>query len=408
MEFRITESRWAAGSALVIALFIAAAAVLDRNLEQQIADNAFLALTLASCTVLFFSARPLRELPQLAAVVLILEAIQHFVLKAPFRVLPALALLGLASLLLLAGKTIRSVGEQRQLMYDSVVPPLLFVLLGYLGSAPMAFTDRLHPKTLDLNLYSFDQSLGLQLSLKVGQIVMPSPVLFRTMLVVYYLLPVMILLAFARLLLLNRSLAMGAFLAFVITGPLGVVFYNLLPACGPAYLLGSKFPFEPLSAQSLTRWPLDALSVSGSRNAFPSLHLAWALLVWWYAERLSAWTRIIFAIFLLGTIFATLGLGEHYFVDLVVALPFALIIQAACALNISISSTRRIAALVIGLLIVLGWVALLRSGLPLVWVSPVVPWLLVAFTIGVTLFLHARLQHAVLSRANGGQRNWGE
>lgn len=377
--------------ALIVILLLAWAATLNRNFQEQIADDVFFSLTLASCALVFRAVRPLSEILQLVGVALVLNAVQQFVLKTPPRILPALALVGVSSLLLLALRGIWSV-EERQLLQDSVVPPLLLVLLGYFGSVPLAITDRLHPKTLDLVLYSFDQSLGLQLSFKVGQIVMASPILDRTTLAVYYALPLVMMFVYARLLLHDRRLAMTAFLAFVITGPLGIVFYNLIPACGPGYLVGSRFPFDPLPVQQLTHWPLAALPVPGPRNAFPSLHLAWALLVWWYSEGLSVKTRIIFALFVVGTIIATLGLGEHYFVDLVTAFPFALIILAACALNMPVSNARRLVPLLTGLLLMLGWVILLRRGLPLVWANPLIPWALVVGTIGLGLFLQKQLR----------------
>jgi hypothetical protein len=40
----------------------------------------------------------------------------------------------------------------------------------------------------------------------------------------------------------------------------------------------------------------------------------------------------------------------------------------------------------------LGWMVLLRWGLPLVWISPVIPWLLIAGTISATVLSQARLR----------------
>jgi hypothetical protein len=142
---------------------------------------------------------------------LVLVGLQLAVLRAPLKALPAFALLGLSSLLLLAVRRIWSSGQERQLLYDSLVPPLLFLLLGYFGSGPLALVGRLHPKTLDLFLYSFDQSLGVQLSFKVGQVVLASHLLTRVTLGVYYMLPLVIMFTYARLLVRDRSLAMMAF-----------------------------------------------------------------------------------------------------------------------------------------------------------------------------------------------------
>ena len=65
------------------------------------------------------------------------------------------------------------------------------------------------------------------------------------------------------------------------------------------------------------------------RNAMPSVHVAATLLVFWNSIGWPKWARAITAVFLLLTVLATLGFGEHYLVDLVVAVPFCLAVQAA-------------------------------------------------------------------------------
>jgi hypothetical protein len=121
--------------------------------------------------------------------------------------------------------------------------------------------------------------------------------------------------------------------------------------------------------------------ISGARNAFPSLHLAWALLALWYAEGLSYWTKSFLVLFMMGTVLATLGLDEHYFIDLVAAFPFVLMIHAGCALHLAWLDRRRLIAVLSGALLILGWIALLRFGLRIVWISHVVPWTLIGCTI---------------------------
>jgi hypothetical protein len=386
--------------ALTIALAVVFALTLSRNFYDQLTNNIFFSLTVAGCTIVFLSVRPLREFPQVLGVGLVLECLQLSILKVPLKWLPASALLGLSSLSLLTVRRIWSSEKDRQLLQDSIVPPLLFLLLGYFSSGPLALTFRLHPKTLDMFLYSFDQSLGVQLSFKVGQIVLASHLLTRITVGVYYLLPLAIMFTYARLLVRDRTLAMIAFLAFVIAGPAGVVFYNLIPGCGPGCLMGGKYPFEMLSTQQLKQLPLQPLLEGGARNAFPSLHLGWALLTLWYSERLSLGARLAMAIFFVGTVFATLGLGEHYFVDLVAAFPFALMIQAACALNVSISNPRRIVAFLTGVGLMLGWVILLRWGLAVAWMNPAVPWLFVVGTIFSTHVFQARLRVVLFEAAH--------
>lgn len=372
--------------AVAAELTVVCAVTITRGFADQIARDLFFSLTLASCTIVFLSVRPWREFPQAVGAGLVLNGLQMLVLKTPFRLLPAFAFLGLGSLALLAVRIWFS-GEDRQLLQDATVPPLLFIVLGFVGSGPLQLTARLHPTTMDLYLYSFEQSLGTQLSFKVGQIVLSSRLLTRAVVGMYDALPLVILFTYARQLVRNRSVAMAAFLAFVIAGPLGVMFYNLVPGGGPRNLFGANYPFHPLTTEQLRQMPIQALTIGGPRNAFPSLHLGWALLACWYAEGLSRWTKIAFSFFLVGTVISTLGLGEHYFVDLVTAFPFALMIQALCLPNVPIRDARRLIPLVAGIAMMVGWMVLLRWGLALVWINPAVPWLLSAATIAGTVFL---------------------
>jgi PAP2 superfamily len=378
--------------AIAVVFVLVCAATLSRGFAEQIAHDVFFSLTLAGCSIVLLSVCSWREFAAAGAAGLALGSLQMLVLKTPVLVSTALGFLGLGSLFVLVVARIRSTGENRQLLQDATLPPLLLVLLGYFGSGPLELTARLHPRTLDWFLYSFDQSLGVQLSFKVGQIVLSSKPLTRAVVGMYYLLPLAILFTYARQLVRNRNLAMAAFLAFVIAGPLGVVFYNLVPAVGPLNLFGSKYPYNPLTVEQLRHLPIQALTIGGPRNAFPSLHLGWALLTWWYSEGLSRWARVACFIFLVGTVIATLGLGEHYFIDLVTAFPFALTIQAMCTLNVPITNARRVIPLMAGVAMMLGWILLLRWGLPLFWINPIVPWSVIASTICLTLSLQARLR----------------
>ncbi len=80
-------------------------------------------------------------------------------------------------------------------------------------------------------------------------------------------------------------------------------------------------------------------------------------------ERLGAYTvRAIHRQWLCGVdVLGDAGFGEHYLVDLIVAVPFVLLIEAICALR-----RRRGAALgaiVVGLGLTLGWLLILRTPL---------------------------------------------
>jgi hypothetical protein len=78
--------------------------------------------------------------------------------------------------------------------------------------------------------------------------------------------------------------------------------------------------------------------------------------------------------FVVFAIFATMGTGEHYLIDLVVAVPFALFIQALCTTALAWSDSRRWLLLLLGLAATLLWLTALHFAVHVFWISPVLPW----------------------------------
>jgi hypothetical protein len=145
----------------------------------------------------------------------------------------------------------------------------------------------------------------------------------------------------------------------------------------------------------------EPIAVKGVQNAIPSLHMAWVLLAWWYARGLSAWERGIALIFVVFTAFRTLGTGEHYFVDLVVAYPFGVMIQALCAFPLRWMQRERVPGLLYGLLTTLAWFVALVYAPNLFWVSPIVPWACCLLTVLPAIYLHRKLEAATEMAVQG-------
>jgi hypothetical protein len=98
--------------------------------------------------------------------------------------------------------------------------------------------------------------------------------------------------------------------------------------------------------------------------------------------------------FLWATIFSTLALGEHYLVDLVVALPFTLVFQAAWTVWIPLAESVRRKPLLVGTMLTLARFVLLRYGLRLFLILPAISWSLILFTVGWCLVAENRLSTA--------------
>jgi hypothetical protein len=91
-------------------------------------------------------------------------------------------------------------------------------------------------------------------------------------------------------------------------------------------------------------------------------------------------------VFVVFTVFATLGSGEHYFIDLVVGFPFALFVYSLCAFPLGWTYKRKV-TFWLGLGLTLGWFAALRAGIKLFWLTPSLPWFACLATVtGVVIF----------------------
>jgi PAP2 superfamily protein len=362
----------------------------SRQFYVEALDDAFFGLALASVVILHQRIRPNWVDAALTAVGTIGFGIVDFhFLHYPQKVMAWFSFLGLSSFAIMAVRSIW--GQDRRKLLYAWIPAAAFVMSDYFASTMLGWTAQAHPKTLDLYLLSFDGSLRTQLAFSAGQLYARFPALHASALIAYIGLAIPITTIYAGRLLRFKEGAFPAMLAFLITGPIGILFYNLFPACGPSSLFGQAFPFHPFPLADLPRVVLEPVAIQGARNAIPSLHLAWTLLAWWYSRGLSRAERVVAFAFLALTAFATLGTGEHWFVDLVVAFPFALFIDALCAYHVSWKDSRRLLTILASLGVTLAWLVSLRYGPKIFWISPIVPWTLSAATIAFAYIQQAKL-----------------
>src|SRR5262249_49506843 len=178
----------------------------------------------------------------------------------------------------------------------------------------------------------------------------------------------------------------------------GYSFYFLYPVCGPLFAFGEAFPASPPPADELAGQWLYVAPKHGNdmayRNGMPSLHLGSVLLAYWHARPYGRWARGVAAVFVIGTFLATLGLGEHYLVDLVVAFPFTLAVHTACTPALpGIRRERRTALLgAAGLVVV--WYTILFEGPALLLGSRAFAWGITLGTLAAVYGLEWRLHRA--------------
>jgi len=227
---------------------------------------------------------------------------------------------------------------------------------------------------LDYLLYAFDGTLGPHINFTIAQVVSSlSPL--RTLLNTTYdsvgffmglMFALHINLAGNRLNILKLN---------IINPIIGFSLYFLYPAMGPKY----AFPAFPQLPGVLPLAP--ALLTGGPPNAMPSLHIGTALLIFFLA-RPWKWLRWITGVYLFLMMLAVFSTGEHYLVDTIVALPYALMIMALSSTTRESKSVLFLSAGMLGL-----WLFALRFGVFTPWIS----WALTLTTLAVTVILERRL-----------------
>ena len=153
--------------------------------------------------------------------------------------------------------------------------------------------------TLDPALQNIDQRLGFPtLWFESWQRV---PVVGQFLLTSYEALPVVMAAVWLR----EQNLTMRR--AMLLSGLFCWFFYVACPAVGPRYY----------------DWAAQTAQVT-ARNAMPSMHLTWALLMAFNSPR--KWKVVLWS-YALVIAASTVILGQHYLVDLIVAVPYAVVMQ---------------------------------------------------------------------------------
>lgn len=172
------------------------------------------------------------------------------------------------------------------------------------------------PLKEDLYCYQIDRLFG-EPSFRIAQVVWAHPWLKVMTGIVYELLPVAILGAFAAYLWLRpmpESAAVAR--AFILNLSALPLFYFLFPVSGPAF----AFPHFPA-------WPgpvvAHMIPINYPSNGMPSGHASTAILTFWFLRHWN-WGQIAGGTFLVLTLLSTLGTGQHYLFDLICAVPYSI------------------------------------------------------------------------------------
>lgn len=305
--------------------------------------------------------------------------------------------LGIASLLVLEIQSIRAQSVSRRNYMRTFYAGSVLPLSALLTPLFLLMSVWLRPKTWDSFLLAFDGALGFQPSFLLGRILLRSHEAWNWTTVVYHAMPLSgaVLYASHRVRPRRPVAVLALLLSFMI---LGAAQYVIYPAVGPAPAFHEFYPWKTPALSDIALQPMTV--GRDPRNCMPSLHFGAALLVWWNSRIWPAWGRALAGVFLLATAFSTLALGEHYLADLIVAIPFTLVFQAAWTRAVPFTSKARYVPVLVGSVLTVAWLVLLRYAIPIFELSVAGTWGLGLFTVGLSVALEVKLADAVRSQDN--------
>jgi hypothetical protein len=352
-------------------------------------DQPFISYAFAGAVVFLFVAQPRRRDWIGVAVAALGLSLCH-IFFALEKTVPAISLslyagmFGRGALIVLAWRTVWAGPSERPRLFKALLLSIGIVVFVLASLLALNFTIPARPRVLDAYLYFFDSSLGFQPSFLVGRFFAkwrPVAELGRT---AYLGLPLAIALVCAGYL--KRASSWRPLAILASAGVLGYLLYWIFPAAGPIYMAGANFPNSPGSFLALGAGGPHPVTLSSRvpRNAIPSLHMAWALLLWFNCRPFSGMARSVALLYVVLTVLATLGTGEHYLIDLIVALPFAVAVQA---LWIPGRPITRYAVLLSAMSMTFFWLGALRYDAGFFMLSPFIPWNCIVGTILISLYL---------------------
>jgi len=240
----------------------------------------------------------------------------------------------------------------------------LLVLYPTLASAAVLAINKGGGVVLDRYLLAADGSFGLEPGFAAAAFILSHPAVKSICELCYFGMPV----ALASLLHTPSSRRLILLCGLLAVSTLAV--YAVFPAVGAQTAFAGIFPGNP---------PVTSASFGSAmfepggpnRNFMPSLHTGWGIALLLAAWPLGKWWRCGMLLYLVPMLFY--ALASHYLCDMIVAVPWTLA-------NWNVLE-KRWGRAVIYLAITVGWMLLIRFALPVLYVSPAIPWLLAAATL---------------------------
>lgn len=237
----------------------------------------------------------------------------------------------------------RRTGQERVLLLKGVGLGLLLVAGRKTGDTWLLITSKTRPTVLDQYLATADHALGNP-SWVAGRIVEATGPLGSHLLDFVYVQLAVAASAVALYQLRNvaaerRFPRHHLVRTFLVIGVVGPSIYMIFPVVGPIFAYGpGAFGTGGTQWALADLWPHTPPANAPSpmtfdeitpRNCMPSLHTAWATVIFIHSRTGPRLLRYAGTFWLIATLSATLGFGYHYGVDLVAGVVFAVTIESA-------------------------------------------------------------------------------
>ncbi|WP_331769496.1 phosphatase PAP2 family protein (plasmid) [Embleya sp. NBC_00888] len=233
----------------------------------------------------------------------------------------------------------RRTGRERVLMLKGAGLGLLLVAGHKTGATWLLITSETRPAVLDQYVATADHALGDPSWLAGRMVAATDPISSHVLGTVYGQLPlaaaIVALYQLRNVVVERRFPGHHLVRTFLAIGLLGPSIYMIFPVVGPVFAYGpdggfwavaNLWPNTPPSIGTPLSMQFDEIT---PRNCMPSLHTAWATIIFVHSRNGSRFIRFAGTFWLIATLAATLGFGYHYGVDLVAGVVFALTIETA-------------------------------------------------------------------------------
>jgi hypothetical protein len=205
----------------------------------------------------------------------------------------------IVSVLIIIFGSLRRSGERRR---EDFITALGYVAFSAIAASLQALIIRLCPHTIDLELMRIDRMMGFNVAHFAAHFA-DHRIVLLLLAIAYLMLPVVMTTAWTieQGIMLRRTILIGGLFCFIV--------YYAFPAVGLAWFDWSAPSSIPISP----------------RNCLPSMHFSWSLMIAWNVQ--SRWLRVGLWFYAALIAVATLALGEHYLIDLIVAVPYTVAVQ---------------------------------------------------------------------------------